>query len=70
MSFGAVLLLAVQPVPITAPAAPPAPRAIVARALATAEVIRAGRSGGEAGPDDVLPQRRRTSDGRVLAEFR
>lgn len=52
-----------------------APRQVIAsgiqvRAVASAEIIRVGRAGGEGGPEDILAPVRIGRDGRAIAEFR
>lgn len=66
----ALLLLATVPIegrPLPVAAIPGGVRVY---AMASAEVIRTGRTGGEACPEDVIAQLRLGGDGRVIAEFR
>ena len=70
----ALLLLAAVPIERqTAP--PPASAAgVPVRAVASAEIMRVGRVGGQtgsqAGPEDVIAPLRIARDGRLIAEFR
>ena len=70
MSFAAAFVLAVQPLPAVGGEAAPMPRVIAVRGTASAEILRVGRVGPEAGPDEVRPQLRRSAAGGVIAEFR
>lgn len=69
--FGAVLfLLTALPVQVERPSAPVLPAGTTIGAIASAEVLRVGSVSGEAGPQDIVGQRRALPDGRVLVEFR
>jgi hypothetical protein len=70
MSLAAAFVLALQPLPVASDSIAPIPRGTAVRTNAAAEILRAGRVGADAGPEDVVPQRRRISDGRIFAEFR
>jgi hypothetical protein len=69
--FTAALLL-LTAVPIESRVRPAAPVASGTRviAIASAEVLRVGRIGEAAGPEDIAVQPRRGGDGQVLYEFR
>jgi len=49
---------------------PVLPRGVRVSAAVSAEIMRVGRVGGIAGPQDVTAPLRLDRDGRILAEFR